>query len=249
MPQIMDDVTVDGTTTANRFIGPLTGTATRATADASGNTIATTYATKTEVAGKQDALVSGTNIKTVNGTSLLGSGDITIGGLSGTVGTDTKPIKVVNGQAVEVTNDLQDKYVPYARCRQGTLYSGVYGVVSYTRIQKGYGFLSINFFVPTDSTMPYHGLTLTTINSILGITLQTLWNETSQEYTGWWEWYPTGLSPVDRMGYGTYAYINGEGQVRIGRKYGPTNHSAWGDWDYKHCPGIIQIHNLLVKEG
>lgn len=33
-------------------------------------------ATKTEVAAKQDALVSGTNIKTVNGESLLGSGDI-----------------------------------------------------------------------------------------------------------------------------------------------------------------------------
>ena len=30
--------------------------------------------------GKQDNLVSGTNIKTVNGNSLLGSGDITISG-------------------------------------------------------------------------------------------------------------------------------------------------------------------------
>jgi hypothetical protein len=29
---------------------------------------------------KQDALVSGTNIKTINGTSVLGSGDITISG-------------------------------------------------------------------------------------------------------------------------------------------------------------------------
>lgn len=33
--------------------------------------------------GKQDALVSGTNIKTVNGNSLLGSGDLTISGGSG----------------------------------------------------------------------------------------------------------------------------------------------------------------------
>lgn len=31
-----------------------------------------------ELAKKQDNLVSGTNIKTVNGTSILGSGDITI---------------------------------------------------------------------------------------------------------------------------------------------------------------------------
>lgn len=49
MPEIMDNVAVDGTVTANRFIGPLTGTASRATADASGNAITTTYATKSEV--------------------------------------------------------------------------------------------------------------------------------------------------------------------------------------------------------
>ena len=29
---------------------------------------------------KQDTLVSGTNIKTINGTSILGSGDMTVGG-------------------------------------------------------------------------------------------------------------------------------------------------------------------------
>lgn len=39
-----------------------------------------TIATKEDLAGKQDTLVSGTNIKTVNGNSLLGSGDITIEG-------------------------------------------------------------------------------------------------------------------------------------------------------------------------
>ena len=42
-------------------------------------------ATKSELATKQDVLVSGTNIKTINGTSLLGSGDITIEGGSGNV--------------------------------------------------------------------------------------------------------------------------------------------------------------------
>lgn len=35
---------------------------------------------------KQDALVSGTNIKTINGESLLGSGDITVGGGGGSSG-------------------------------------------------------------------------------------------------------------------------------------------------------------------
>ena len=36
------------------------------------------YATKQEMAGKQDTLVSGTNIKTINGNSVLGEGDINI---------------------------------------------------------------------------------------------------------------------------------------------------------------------------
>lgn len=38
------------------------------------------YATTAQLNGKQDTLVSGTNIKTINGNSLLGSGDITIEG-------------------------------------------------------------------------------------------------------------------------------------------------------------------------
>jgi hypothetical protein len=37
-------------------------------------------ATQTALNGKQDTLVSGTNIKTINGDSLLGSGDISVGG-------------------------------------------------------------------------------------------------------------------------------------------------------------------------
>lgn len=40
----------------------------------------TNFATKTELNEKQNTLVSGTNIKTINGNSLLGSGDITITG-------------------------------------------------------------------------------------------------------------------------------------------------------------------------
>lgn len=41
-------------------------------------------ATKTELSTKQDTLVSGTNIKTVNNLSLLGEGNISIGGSGGT---------------------------------------------------------------------------------------------------------------------------------------------------------------------
>lgn len=45
-------------------------------------TIHVTSSDKTTWNAKQEALVSGTNIKTINGNSLLGSGDITVGGSS-----------------------------------------------------------------------------------------------------------------------------------------------------------------------
>ena len=47
------------------------------------------YATKTELASKQDTLVSGTNIKTINGQPLLGEGNIEIQG-GGTITVDSE---------------------------------------------------------------------------------------------------------------------------------------------------------------
>jgi hypothetical protein len=43
-----------------------------------------------DISGKQDTLVSGTNIKTINGGSVLGSGDITISGGGSSLIIDTK---------------------------------------------------------------------------------------------------------------------------------------------------------------
>lgn len=57
------------------------------------------------LAGKQDALVSGTNIKTVGGQSLLGSGDIPVGGGGGGGGGD---VASVNGQTGVVVLDAED---------------------------------------------------------------------------------------------------------------------------------------------
>lgn len=48
------------------------------TAHTADTTIHVTSEDKTTWSGKQDALVSGTNIKTINGNSLLGSGDLTV---------------------------------------------------------------------------------------------------------------------------------------------------------------------------
>jgi hypothetical protein len=57
---------------------------------------ATAIQSHQDISGKQDKLVSGTNIKTINGTSILGSGDIVIegGGGSSSGGSDNYPVVV-----------------------------------------------------------------------------------------------------------------------------------------------------------
>lgn len=63
------------------------------------------YATLAQVQAKQDQLVSGTNIKTVNGASLLGSGDITIETPEGGIvdaAQDNKIYGRCNGSWVEI---------------------------------------------------------------------------------------------------------------------------------------------------
>lgn len=68
------------------------------------------YATKTELTSKQDTLVSGTNIKTVNGQSLLGEGNIEIQG-GGTITVDSA-LSTDSENPVQnkvITNALNDK--------------------------------------------------------------------------------------------------------------------------------------------
>ena len=57
------------------------------TAHTANTDIHVTTSDKTTWSGKQDALVSGTNIKTINGTSILGSGDISVQTLPTVSGT------------------------------------------------------------------------------------------------------------------------------------------------------------------
>ena len=59
-----------------------------------------TFATKAELATKQDNLVSGTNIKTVNGESILGSGNIVIEGGSSEPTEFIRAINTVNAENI-----------------------------------------------------------------------------------------------------------------------------------------------------
>lgn len=66
-------------------------------------------ATQTALNGKQDTLVSGTNIKTINDQSLLGEGNITIGGTSG---PDYSKI-VISEDTVTITEDQETEGTYY----------------------------------------------------------------------------------------------------------------------------------------
>ena len=78
----LDADLVDDTTSTNKFV---------------------TASDKSTWSGKQDALVSGTNIKTINNESILGSGNITIqgGGASYTAGTN---ISITTGEVADTIN-------------------------------------------------------------------------------------------------------------------------------------------------
>lgn len=70
-------------------------------------------ASDASITGKQATLVSGTNIKTVNGTSLLGSGDLVISGGGGGGGTTTNKLKLGVGIGAGVNGDwLSTLYEP-----------------------------------------------------------------------------------------------------------------------------------------
>ena len=66
------------------------------------------YATKTEVSAKQDKLVSGTNIKTINGNSILGEGNIKIQGVGGS-GDEHQSITYDEWYALSEEEKMADK--------------------------------------------------------------------------------------------------------------------------------------------
>lgn len=81
------------------------------------------YATKQEIAGKQDTLVSGTNIKTINGNSVLGTGDITIqaGGTVDTAMSDTSENAVQNKVIKKYIDDLVGNILTQLQEINGTI--------------------------------------------------------------------------------------------------------------------------------
>lgn len=90
---------------------------------------------QTQINGKQETLVSGTNIKTINNTSLLGSGNITIGG--GGTATDVQ----VNGNSI-TSNGVANLYVSGAYSSSNKL-ATMSETGTWSNIETGYLTLSV----------------------------------------------------------------------------------------------------------
>jgi hypothetical protein len=121
------DAGSNGTNGANGLPGsngqgvPTGGTANQQLAKIDGSDYNTQWVNPVDISGKQDTLVSGTNIKTINSTSLLGSGDIVIGGAVDSVNTQTGAVVLDTDDIAEGTN----KYVTSAEKTKLSNTSGV----------------------------------------------------------------------------------------------------------------------------
>ena len=123
-----------------------------------------------KIKNKQDKLVSGTNIKTINGTSILGSGNITITGEGGSIDTSSFATKT------EVNTNLskkQDKLV------SGTNIKTINGqsLLGYGNIEiTSFGGSGTNFSVSYNEVNEELTITTTTENNII-------YNESTESLT------------------------------------------------------------------
>lgn len=98
----------------------------------------------TDVSNKQDTLVSGTNIKTINNTSLLGSGNITIN-------ADTSDCEKTVNKVTSLSSASTDTEYPSAKL----LYDSLAGKVTYStdRVSDANNFTTIGYAL-TSASIP-----------------------------------------------------------------------------------------------
>ncbi len=112
-------------------------------------------ATQTALNAKQDTLVSGTNIKTVNGNSLLGSGDLTIGGA---ITTNLVYVSTTGNDSTGARNDLSKPFLTLEAALSASLsgdtiivFSGSYTVT--TTATNGIAKNGINWYFYPNTTI------------------------------------------------------------------------------------------------
>lgn len=191
---------------------------------------------KTTWSGKQDALVSGTNIKTINNTSLLGSGDIE-------VGAD------IPQQNTAPSNPQEDDLWIDTNTNQLKRYNGS----SWENV--GPAAITVDSIVSTSSTNPIENQAITNyVNDLLKYS-------TTEHKTGEWIdnkpvyscWYTTVLNAtsanllsITRSNYGriwinTYFTQNSSGSIMTGHYY-------YASSDFQRC-WIEGGHTVMFQGG
>ena len=144
----------------------VTGKPTTFTPEAHSHSTSDVTGLSTALNGKQDALVSGTNIKTINSASILGSGDITTGDVT-LNGTQTLTNKIISGASNTITADGTNavgfREVP--QVSQSAAYTCVLSDSGKHILHPGADTTARTFTIPANASVAYPvGTAITFIN-------------------------------------------------------------------------------------
>lgn len=173
---------------------------------ANSTNLVTSGGVHSSVSSKQDALVSGTNIKTVNNESLLGSGNITIN-------ADTSDCELLANKVTSISSSSTDTQYPSAKCvydnlalKQNLLYANELVGSMYRNNVSGTGTISIN---GTSGEFP-------TVSSAGTYTVVTSMSSSTQSY---------GLNV--NFGGNTYSLTTINGKIYDSRTVAIDSNKTW----------------------
>jgi hypothetical protein len=194
--------------------------------------------------GKQNTLVSGTDIKTVNGTTLLGSGDLgTIGSAYGGTGFSTYATgDLVYASATNTLSKLTAGTNGYVLTLAG-------GVPTWAAASGGGSFFSPYVFTATASQTTFAvGVTLGAIQVFVNGTLQI--PSTDYSISGTDVVLATGVAldtKVEVIVYDAFSVANTYSQSVIDTNFAAI--SSLGDLAYLNTVGTTEIDNSSVTVG
>lgn len=200
------------------------------------------------VTGAVNSILDGTTVVPEATDATNATNATYLGSNSANVGSDTKPVKIVNGQAVAVTNDLAD-YVPY----QKTIYyvgwgvnTPTQGVITYRRTGHKKGILTGMVHIDTNSrSTPYHQINITNLNNAgFGVTFKA---PSAQTFSGVWNVSNDGADANTAYGYGTCVSVYTNGDIAFGRYY--TSDGQYGGWsDSMFSDRFVTFTDVEIEE-
>lgn len=144
-----------------------------------------------------------------------------LGSSSANVGSDTKPVKIVNGQAVEVSRDMAD-FTPYQVSIFSTTIGNIQevtGRLCYIRTGHKKGILSGCLKIASNSDPGFEVTSISKISQLIGVDFNI-----ESGFTGSWM---TNNTRIDFHGYCATINILSSGVVSFGRYYTLNDFGGW----------------------